>query len=675
MKRIDLVNIKQGSKSVRRFSRGNTLPLVCRPNALSMFAPQTDSSRGPWFYHPEDRSFEGVRLTHQASPWVGDYSYICFMPEIDELVTDPALRWSGFRPEKAVLRPNLMEYELLRTRTKFRLAPTNSGAIMTVESSNLSAKQIFAIIPADFKTEIKVDKESRSVSGYTCSYTAAPYRDDFKCYFYITFDCDVVGEETKAVGSRANATGVILADKNYTVRVATSFISEAQARLNHERELLGKTLDEVAISAENEWEDLLSRLSIEADEKTERTFYSCLYRAFVFPNRFYEIDEKGEPCHIVPETGEIKRGVSYTNNGFWDTYRTVYPLYSILRPEIVDEIVEGFLNVYDDIGVLPRWLTPSEMNCMPGTLVEAVFADAVCKGLLSAENTRRALKAMVDNSKWVSEGNKVGRKCVREYAELGYIPYDKCAESVNETLDCAYGDFCISVIADKLGEKQIAKEFFARSKNYALIFDKESGFMRPKDSSGCFKGGFDEFDWGLDYTEGGAWQNSFAVPHDYEGLASLYGGKDKFLKKIDEMFKIPAYYTVNGYPLEIHEMTEMAAVDYGQCAISNQPCFHIPFMYAEFGEKQKSHEIIKSMVEELFSYEDGGFPGDEDNGTMSSWYIFAVLGFYPMCPGKAEFTVSGQIVQSAKLILSGKTVDIVQKIGGKNKVNYFELIK
>ena len=216
MKRIDLVNIKQGSKSVRRFSRGNTLPLVCRPNALSMFAPQTDSSRGPWFYHPEDRSFEGVRLTHQASPWVGDYSYICFMPEIDELVTDPALRWSGFRPEKAVLRPNLMEYELLRTRTKFRLAPTNSGAIMTVESSNLSDKQIFAIIPADFKTEIKVDKESRSVSGYTCSYTAAPYRDDFKCYFYITFDCDVVGEETKAVGSRANATGVVLADKNYT---------------------------------------------------------------------------------------------------------------------------------------------------------------------------------------------------------------------------------------------------------------------------------------------------------------------------------------------------------------------------------------------------------------------------------------------------------------------------
>lgn len=189
-----------------------------------------------------------------------------------------------------------------------------------------------------------------------------------------------------------------------------------------------------------------------------------------------------------------------------------------------------------------------------------------------------------------------------------------------------------------------------------------------------FKHFFDPYDWGLDYTEGGAWQNSFAVPHDYEGLANLYGGKENFLKKIDELFATKPYYTVNGYPLEIHEMTEMAAVDFGQCTISNQPSFHIPFMYAEFGDIQKSKEIVKKMVETVFSYEDGGFPGDEDNGTMASWYIFAVLGFYPTCPGKTRYTVSGALVSKATLVTENGKVDLIKAINDKNFVEHSELI-
>lgn len=187
MKFVDIVNIKQGSASVRRFSHGNALPLVCMPNALHMFAPQTDSTRGPWYYNPQDRSFEGVRLTHQASPWVGDYSYLCFLPEADKLVTDPALRWSGFHPEKATLKPYLMEYELLRYRTLFKLAPTDTGAIMSVDASRNEGKPLFAVIPFNYDTKITVDKENRTVYGYTCSYTEAPFKDDFKLYFVLQF--------------------------------------------------------------------------------------------------------------------------------------------------------------------------------------------------------------------------------------------------------------------------------------------------------------------------------------------------------------------------------------------------------------------------------------------------------------------------------------------------------
>lgn len=675
MKYINLVNVKQGTQSARRFSRGNTLPLVCLPNAMNMFAPQTDSSRGPWYYHPQDRSFEGVRLTHQPSPWAGDFSYLCFMPEAGNLVTDPALRWSGFRPENITLKPNLMEVDLLRYKTNFKLTPTERGAMMQIDASACEEKPIFAIIPFDYKTEIIVDKQNRAVYGYTCSYTEAPFRDDFKMYFVLTFDCDIEEVQTQLVGDKAEAVGVVLAQKRYTARVATSYISVEQARLNLRCELENKTFEELSLAAETAWESLLSRLEIDADEKTTRTVYTCLYRAFVFPNKFYELAEDGKPYHVVAETGEVKKGVAYTNNGFWDTYRTVYPLYSIVRPEILDEIIDGYLNTYDDTGVLPRWLTPCEVNYMPGTLVEAVFADAAAKNLLSKNNLRRALKACVENSNWISQGQKVGRKCVGEYKSLGYVPYDKCNESVNETLDCAYGDFCISVLAEKCGEKQIAEAFFSRSKNYKNLFDKQSGFMRAKDSAGNFRDEeFNPFAWGRDYTEGGAWQNSFAVPHDYVGLAELYGGKDGFLAKMDELFATKPDYAVGGYPLEIHEMTEMAAVDFGQCAISNQPCFHIPFMYAEFGEQAKTHEIVKRMADELFSYEDGGYPGDEDNGTMASWYIFAALGFYPTCPGKTEFTVSGGLVNSATLVLGDKRINLTQKIAGKQKADYFKLI-
>ena len=675
MRYLDYVNVKQGTASERRFSHGNTLPLTTLPHGRTMFAPQTNGGRGNWFYHPSDRSFEGVRLTHQASPWVGDWSYLLFTPQSEKLTANGFFGWSGFQPKKTELAPNYMHVELLRHRTKFSLAPTDSGAIMAVEVDESVDNPLFSIIPADFQTQYRVDVEARKITGYTCSYTAAPYRDDFKMYFIFAFDTAISEGRYEKVGEKAEALAVRVADRTYTVRIATSFISEKQAELNLQRELANKSFSKIKEDAAIEWENLLSRIEIEADETTMRTFYTCAYRAFVFPNRFYETDEKGEAWHVEPESGTIKRGVSYTNNGFWDTYRTVYPFYSLVAPEKINEILEGYLNIYDDVGALPRWLTPSEFNCMPGTLIEAVFADAVVKELLTPENARRALNAMVANSKRPSEGRRIARKCVAEYEKLGYVPYDKCAESVNETLDSAYGDFCIAAVAEKLGEVQIAKKYAQTAKNYKNLFDPRYGCMRGKNSDGAFRDEkFDSFAWGRDYTEGSSWQASFSVPHDYNGLAELYGGKAKFLSKIDELFSVEPKYSLGGYALEIHEMTELAAAEFGQCAISNQPSFHIPFIYAEFGEKEKSYSIVKRMREEVFSFDENGFPGDEDNGSMACWYIFATLGFYPTCPGKTTFTVSGAQVEKATLRLNGKSVNLTEKIENKDKVDYFELL-
>ena len=675
-KYLEYVNIRQGTDSQARFSNGNTLPLTCLPHAHAMFAPQTNNYRGAWFYHPADRSFEGIRLTHQASPWVNDFSYFCFMPQTGRLIADYNARWSGFRPQDAVLTPYCMKLKLLRYRTEFSLAPTMSGAVMKVCVADSADRPVFSVLPFDFHSEIRVNERERTITGYTTSYTNAPYRDDFKIYFVFAFDCGIGGEMRDRGCQKTESVGVYLDSRRYTVRIATSYISEEQAMLNLRRETEGKTYEEIESLAASAWEELLSRVKIRADEQVMRTFYSCMYRAFVFPNRFYETDACGKNIHIDPETLTVKDGVAYTNNGFWDTYRTVYPFYSLVIPEKLNEIIEGFLNLYDDRGVLPRWPTPSEFNCMPGTLIEAVFADAVVKGLLSEKNAHRALHAMVANSKFISEGRKIARKCVPEYEKLGYVPYTLCKESVNETLDSAYGDFCIFATAAALGEKEIAETYLRSSKKYKNLFDSSVGFMRGKDENGCFREEkFDSFMWGRDYTEGSAWQNGFAVPHDYAGLAELYGGKEAFLNKIDELFAVEPLYAIGGYGGEIHEMTEMAAVDLGQCAISNQPSFHIPFLYAEFGDKEKSRKIVKHIALNYFSSADDGFPGDEDNGTTACWYIFAVLGFYPMCPGKDEFTVTGCLADSAEICLNGKTVDLIGKTSGKYKIKYSEIME
>ncbi len=670
MRPIDYVNIKQGTDSNRRFSNGNTLPLVTRPNALAMFAPQTFSDRGVWYYNPNDRCFEGVRLTHQMSPWVGDWSYFCFMPQAEKLYASAFRRWSGFRKEDSVLTPYYLKYYLLRYKTEFELAPTNSGAIMRISTDESVTNPVFSVLPFEFPTEINVNTEKNVIEGYTASYAHVPKSGKLKVYFVFAFDCEIFGE-MREEEKYLSGVGVKVKNHNYTVRMATSYISLEQAYRNLDRELSNKDFESIKNEGLEEWNSLLSRIDIKADEEKVKTFYSCMYRAFVYPNKLYEVDEKGDAWHIVPESGEIKRGVSYTNNAFWDTYRTTYPFYTIVAPEKMNEIVEGFLNIYDDTGTLPKCLTPSDFNCMPGCLLEGVIADVVAKGLLSKENTKRALKAMLTNVSTVGKELN-GRKCVKEYEKLGYVPYDLCSESVNETLDSAYGDFCISVVAKALNDEETYKKFTKRSKNYKNLFDKDSLFMRAKDSNGNFRNQpFDCYAWGGDYTEGCAWQSSLLVPHDYDGLAELYGGKERFLKMLDELFNGKPLYSVGGYGFEIHEMTEMAAVDLGQCAISNQPSFAFPYLYAYFDEKEQSRKILNKITESYFSYKEDGFPGDEDNGSMSCWYMFAVMGLYPITPGKTDYLVTEPL--DADITCNGISFNEILK--NKKFISYEKLIK
>ncbi len=681
MKYCNYVNTKQGSKSVHRFSNGNTLPLVQLPFGMAAFAPQTVEDNIRWYYHPDSRSLEGIRLTHQPSPWIADYGAMLFSLQ-NRLMGgfDGECRWSGFRPEDAVLSPYYLKTRFLRCRADFELAPTERGAVIKVAFDE-DIDNWFSVTPVKGNCSYRFDKETNTLYASTDMHMSGE-AVKFKNYIVIRFpensvDYDKIlissGERfrkgTKCRGKKAGI-HIALKDKVTEIKLATSYISFSQALLNLRNELSDKTFDEVKAFAEDKWEGYLSRVKIETkDKKIFKTFYSCMYRAFLYPHKCYEYDKNGNPIHYCPHDGTTKQGVRYTDNGFWDTYRTVYSFFSLVAKDELREMLIAFINEYKESGWLPRWLSIGECGCMPSTLIDAVICDGAVKGFIDNDLLEVALEGMIKHATTNSHHRNFGRNGAESYCKLGYVPYEEEKETVNLTLDAAYGDWCIAEIAKLLGKSDIEKEYRPRALNYMNLFDSETGFMRPRDRNGKFRPGFSPIAWGRDYTEGSAWQNSFAVPHDIEGLAGLYGGKDKLIAKIDELFATPPHYEIVGYDCEIHEITEMAAADFGQCAISNQPSFHIPYIYSALGDVDKTAYWVKKLCDEAFSFEDDGFPGDEDNGTTAIWYIFGILGLYPFCPGTKEF-VKG-IKQVDKAFIGDKELDI-NKFKG-NKISYDDI--
>ncbi len=681
MKYIPFVNIRQGSASVHRFSHGNTLPLTQLPFAMAAFAPQTKSDSS-WFYHPADRCLEGVRLTHQPSPWIADYGSLIFMPQKHRPAKNAGERWSGYRPETAVLQPHYMKLRFLRSRSDFELVPTQRGCTFRIRFDDPAENYVSVLPLSGFSDYVyKADANTLYVSVTNCRDTNAV---DFRMYAVIRFDDGLIDADGTIVetgdkvmrADRISGEDVCMHLKiNGTfaeAKAAISYISYEQAERNLAQDQNGKDLDLLKAEGEALWEDYLSRVEIVPRNETQmKTFYSCMYRAFLYPHKCYEINEDDQPVHYCPSDGAVREGVRYTDNGFWDTYRTVYPFFALVARDEYREMCEGFVNDYKECGWLPRWPSIGERGCMPSTLIDAVLCDAAVKGILTGKTLEIALEGMLKHANENSVNDDYGRSGAESYVRLGYVPIEAHKESVNLTLDAAYGDWCIARIAALRGKEDMVSEYYARAMNYRNLFDAETGFMRARYEDGLFRENFDPFSWGLDYTEGSAWQNSFAVPHDIEGLSALYGGKEGLMRKIDDLFNAAPEYEIGGYGCEIHEMTEMAAVDFGQCAISNQPSFHIPYIYAALGNVEKTAFWTEKICNELFSWKDDGFPGDEDNGSMALWYVFSSIGIYPFCPGKNEFVRTKKLVNSVKIM--GKDFDADSY--AENTVSYWDLVK
>ena len=627
---IDYVNTKMGTDSSPRFSRGNTLALTQLPFGMVSFCPQTERLEGQreWFFSPRKPYLEGIRLTHQPSPWIDDYGTILFTPQRDVISSSPALAWSGYRIEDGELCPDYLKIKLLRSGCLFELAPTERGCAIRL-SYDFDTKNVFSILNVAGNTRFK--HENGIIYG-TNNHHSKDDAKDFKMYFVIKpldeLSSVVIDEE-------ACACHLSIKGKSLEARVGISYISFEMALLNLERECADKSLDEIRAEAKEAWEEKLSRIEIDATEEQKRIFYSCMYRVFLFPHKAYELDGEGTALHYSPSLGTVCKGVRYTDTGLWDTYRTQFPLFSLIAKDEYESILEGFLNDYLESGFLPRWPSIGEVGCMPSTLIDAVIADAVVKGIGTRRLHEGLLEAMIKHATTKAEDRRYGREGILDYIKYGYVPCDKYKESVNLTLDFAYGDYCIATVARTLGKAEIHEQYSRRALSYTALFDKETGFMRAKDTSGELRGDFSPYRWGGDYTESSAWHSTFSVVHDIEGLCKLFGSKEKLLSRLDELFDAKPLYEVGAYGGEIHEMTEMAQVDFGQCAISNQPSFALPYFYAYLGETKKSEKWIKKICTELFTVD--AFPGDEDNGSMSAWYILSCIGKYSICPSKNEW--------------------------------------
>lgn len=645
---IQHIDTRHGTANQANFSNGNCQPYTGVPFGMNYFAPQTTDQKGSWWFHPDDHTFQGYRLTHQPSPWMGDFSYFVFTP-INGLLPENTLfhAQSSYRPEESTFCPTHLTINQLRDGIRSTLIPSMYGGVLTIDYHKNESGLLLSF-PGKHQLVLK---DPYTIEGQVTHFAGAE-DPDFTFYFVLHFEQPIQSKElSQLAADDAGSVPIYFGDvKKQVIRFGTSFISSEQASFNLEQEL-HQTPDDYLLNSSQQWQNYFDRIKVEHhDPQQLRTFYHNLYRVFLFPQTFYEIDSTGQKIHYDTTSRSVKPGVLYTNNGFWDTYKTVYPLYSLIAVEKYEEMLEGFLNSYRETGFLPKWLSPDERGLMPGTLIDAVIADASVKGIrkdLMAE----FLEAMKKGSTVQSEKQNYGRQGTTDYLKYGYVP-NTYHESINHTLDYAYSDFCISQVSTGLNETATAQHYQKQSFNYQNVFDPETGFMRSKDPEGRFRTPFSSTRWGQDYAEGSAWQSSFAVYHDFAGLINAHGGPDQFEEKLIELCNQAPTFEVGGYGFEIHEMSEMAAIEFGQVAISNQPSFHYPYLFSYIGKPEMAQPLIKQLLTQTFDDTPTGYPGDEDNGSMAGWYIFNSLGFYPVTPGTGEYVIGMPLVDKAVLTLS-----------------------
>lgn len=675
---VQYVNTLQGTNSTYELSWGNTYPTTAVPYPMNSWSPQTGKNGDGWKYQYSATTIRGFQPTHQCSPWVGDYGVFSLMP-VSELVVDESKRATPFSHDKEIAKPHYYKVTLENGITT-EFSPTTRSAHFRF---SFPAKgDAFLVLDGYTKTsQVQIDVANHRITGYVHNGAFSP--KTHKNYFIIQFDKPFVSYGTwenrkntiqknnlSREGEGIGAYVQFAKGSKVQAKVSTSYISPEQAEVTMTREL-GKhsSVEVTKQAAADVWNQLLNRVLVDGgSEEDMKTFYSCMFRANLFSYKFYEEKEDGSPYYYSPYDEKIHDGYMFTDNGFWDTFRSQFPLTNILHPTMQGQYMQALLDAQEQCGWLPSWSFPSETGGMVGNHSISLLTDAWVKGIRTFD-PEKALKAYaheaMNKGPW---GGANGRVRWKDYYQLGYIPYPESMGSTAQTLEYCYDDFCAYQLAKMTGNKFYEEVFARQIYNYKNVYDPSVGFMRGRKLDGSWAD-FDAFEWGGPYCEGNAWHYNWSVFHDVQGLIDLTGGDERFVAKIDSVFALPGIVKYGTYGTKIHEMLEMELAKMGQYAQGNQPIQHMIYLYSYAGQPWKTQYWIRQVMDRLYNSSENGYPGDEDQGGMSSWYVLSALGIYSVCPGTDEYVLGSPKFRKATITMEdGKKFVIEAKGNSKDNV-------
>ena len=656
------VNPLMGTQSSFELSTGNTYPAIARPWGMNFWTPQTGKMGDGWQYTYTANKIRGFKQTHQPSPWINDYGQFSIMPVTGKLEFDEEKRASWFSHKGEIATPSYYKVYLAEHDVVTEMTPTERAVLFRFTFPE--NEHSYIVVDAfDKGSYVKVIPEENKIIGYTTR-NSGGVPENFKNYFVIEFDKPFTYKGTFAdkkleegnLEQKADHTGAIIGFSTRKgeivhARIASSFISFEQAAQNL-KELGNDSFEQLAQKGNDAWNNVLGKIEVEGGNLDQyRTLYSCLYRSLLFPRKFYEFTADGQPVHYSPYNGQVLPGYMYTDTGFWDTFRCLFPFLNLMYPSVNKEIQEGLINTYKESGFFPEWASPGHRGCMIGNNSASVLVDAYMKGV-KVDDVKTLYEGLIHGTENVHpEVSSTGRLGYQYYNKLGYVPYDvKINENTARTLEYAYDDWCIYQLAKALNRPKKEIELFAkRAMNYRNVFDKESKLMRGRNENGQFQSPFSPLKWGDAFTEGNSWHYSWSVFHDPQGLIDLMGGKKMFITMLDSVFAVPPVFDDSYYGQVIHEIREMTVMNMGNYAHGNQPIQHMIYLYNYAGQPWKAQYWLRQVMDRMYTPGPDGYCGDEDNGQTSAWYVFSALGFYPVCPGTDEYVIGAPLFKKATL--------------------------
>lgn len=679
---VDFVNPLVGSDSDHSLSNGNTYPAIALPWGMNFWTPQTNKMGSGWAYMYRDTKLRGFKQTHQPSPWIGDYAAFSLFPETGKLILDENKRASYYSHKAEISKPHYYRAYLADYDVVTEITPTERAAQFRFTFPQSDASHV--IIDAfDKGSMVEIVPKEKKIIGY-CRNNNGGVPENFHNYFMIIFDKEFSAtstwkdslfteNSTKAQGKHVMAVLSFKTKKGEQIhaRIASSFISPAQAQLNLDREIGAQSFDQTKQNAEQAWNAEFSKIQTSGGTVDQnRTFYTALYHTMLFPRKFYELDAKNNIVHYSPYNGKVLSGYQFTDNGFWDTFRAVFPFFTLTHPSLTAQLMEGLANTYNESGWLPEWASPGHRNCMIGSNSAVNIADAYLKGIRGYDISK-LYEAILKNTESEGPVHSVGRYGVNYYNDKGYVPYDVgINENAARTLEYSFADWCIWKLASDLNRpNEEVNRFAKRAMSYQNVFDKSVNFMRGRNADGTFQTPFRPDKWGDAFTEGSSWHYTWCVFHDPQGLANLFGSREKMASRLDEVFSSAPTFDYSYYGVQIHEITEMLIANMGQYAHGNQPVQHAIYLYNYLGQPWKAQYWARQVMDRLYNANPDGLCGDEDNGQTSAWYVFSAMGFYPVAPGTGEYILGSPLFKKITLKLeNGKTLELAAPTNSHDNV-------